>query len=114
MNGPSPTRMRSAARASPAAMASTPRTAASQTRANPVISLSFTPKSDARDLIRKPVSTPDQVRGRLFRDHALAIVLMRPRRDLAIGPLLQFDDNCPHDRKHHEAREHLFGLHHLA
>src|SRR3974390_2008928 len=26
----------------------------------------------AHDLIRKPVSTPDQVRGRLFRDHALA------------------------------------------
>src|SRR5262249_54735812 len=24
------------------------------------------------DLFRKPVSTPDQVRGRLFRDHALA------------------------------------------
>jgi hypothetical protein len=23
------------------------------------------------DLLRKPVSTPDQVRGRLFRDHAL-------------------------------------------
>jgi len=25
----------------------------------------------ARDLFRKPVPTPDQVRGRLFRDHAL-------------------------------------------
>src|SRR5262249_10222683 len=26
----------------------------------------------AHDLFRKPVSTPDQVRGRLFRDHALS------------------------------------------
>jgi hypothetical protein len=27
------------------------------------------------DLFRKPVPTPDQVRGRLFRDHALAFCL---------------------------------------
>ena len=36
-----------------------------------------------------------------------------PRRDLAIGPLLQFDDNSAHDRKHDQAREHLLGLHDL-
>ena len=30
----------------------------------------------ARDLFRKPVPTPDQVRGRLFRDHAYAVVIL--------------------------------------
>src|SRR5215470_5032184 len=31
-------------------------------------------------LFRKPVSTPDQVRGRLFRDHALSASAARRRR----------------------------------
>src|SRR5262245_37786189 len=31
------------------------------------------------DLFRKPLHTPDQVRGRLFRDHALGIVSMTAR-----------------------------------
>src|SRR5215469_5694158 len=85
MKGPSPTRTRSAAPAAPAVRTAA-RTAASKVR----------------------------LRTNRFMYHLVsAIVAMRPRRHPAIGPLLQFDDNRPHHRKHHEAREHLLGLHHL-
>ena len=38
------------------------------------IRLNWTKSVAFYDLFRKPVPTPDQVRGRLFRDHALATV----------------------------------------
>src|ERR1700736_5034043 len=37
----------------------------------------------AHDLVRKPVPTPDQVRGRLFRDHALRGFRLLGRHGLA-------------------------------
>src|SRR6202035_651625 len=45
-----------------------------------------------RDLFRRPVPTPDQVRGRLFRDHALALRRRRKSvRNVDIGrrPVLE-------------------------
>src|SRR5262245_47425404 len=50
------------------------------------------------DLFRKPLNTPDQVRGRLFRDHALGcrLYLQRERRKAAgIRELPLLREVCP-------------------
>src|ERR1700730_9177784 len=56
------------------------------------------------DLFRKPVSTPDQVRGRLFRDHALATIspdasVKRAGPAMAGEVLLESDPQRPQFRQ---------------
>src|SRR5215218_210293 len=90
MNGPSPTRMRSAAR-----------TFAGTAKHSRVSNIATGVKSRFTVLIKTLLEN-------------LPGVMRHPRRDLAVDPLLQFDYNCAHQGKHDKAGEHLLGLHHLS
>src|SRR5262249_24610640 len=88
MNGPSPTRTRSAQRPGAAgrpAAATRVRTSVERMRR---LSMPMSP-------------------------FLVPVVERRPRRYPAVDPLLRLDHEGAHDREYDQAREHLLGLHHL-
>src|SRR6478609_12066539 len=92
MNGPSPTRMTSAARAGPPASKVMPSTSPAAAMRSKVLSAIFT----------LPLFC------------SMFIPIGCPGRDLPVDPLLQFDDQGANDGENDQAGKHLFRLHHLA
>src|SRR5215467_11784032 len=97
MNGPSATRMTSAASASPCG--------------TPHITASVMPRHRRAFMAGSlpVISTQAQTRS-----IASGVVERDPWRNLAIGPLLQLDDSGSHDCEHHQGCKNLLGLHHLS